>query len=68
MNLQPDISWWKTNWPYVVIVLVICRNFVNNLLTNCPFLKANKGMEVIQGIFNAAVQTVVKSKGDQNPN
>jgi hypothetical protein len=63
--MQIDTQWWITNWPYVVIVLLMVREFINNLLLNCPFLKANRGFELIQGIFNAAAATVTKSSSSR---
>jgi len=62
MTWQPDIIWWKENWSYVMLALVLANNFLGNLLTNCPFLKANKTFELIQGVFNAAVQTLTRQK------
>lgn len=60
-NCQLDVTWVKSNWSLIVLVLYFCRNFINNLLANCPFLQSNKLAELIQGIFNAAVQTVTKA-------
>lgn len=56
-------KWISDNWQAILIVVLLCRSFVNNLLNNCPFLAANKIVEVIQGIFNALVQTITQSNG-----
>ena len=65
MNWTIDTKWWVDNWQTVVIILLLCRSFLNNLLRECPFLKANKGMELLQGIFNAAISTVVKQPPEE---
>jgi len=65
MNWTIDTKWWVDNWQTVVIILLLCRSFLNNLLRECPFLKSNKGMELVQGIFNAAVATVVKQPPEE---
>jgi hypothetical protein len=59
--MQIDTSWLIEHWQTIVIVILLVREFLNNLLTNCPFLKANKSYELLQGIFNALAATVTKS-------
>jgi len=59
--MQIDVTWWVTNWPYIVIVVLLVREFLNNLLTNCPFLQANKSYELLQGIFNALAAVITRS-------
>jgi hypothetical protein len=46
----------------IILAIILVRNFINNLLKECPHLKANIFMELIQGIFNAAVSTMRKGK------
>lgn len=62
MDIKLDLATIKLYGPIALLAVYFIRNFINNLLTNCPFLQANKIMEVIQGIFNALVQTVTQSR------
>lgn len=62
MDINLDLATIKLYGPIALLAVYFIRNFINNLLTNCPFLKANKIMEVIQGIFNALVQTVTQQR------
>jgi len=64
---QIDFKWINDNMTQLVIIehagiaaIYFVNKFINNLLTNCPFLKQNKGVEVLQGAFNALVQMTVK--------
>ena len=59
--MQPDTKWLIDNWQTILIVILLVREFLNNLLTNCPFLQANKCFELLQGIFNALAATITKS-------
>jgi hypothetical protein len=49
--------WAVTNWKEILIAALVFDRFLNNLLTNCPYLKQNKWYDLVQGIFNAIVQT-----------
>jgi hypothetical protein len=60
-DVHIDIQWWTTNWPFILIALLLVREFLNNLLNNCPFLQANRSFELVQGVFNALAATVTKS-------
>lgn len=64
---QVDTKWWADNWPIIALVVYFVRNFINNLFANCPFLKANKASELVQGTFNALVQTINTPKEAQPP-
>jgi hypothetical protein len=52
-----DINYIIDNWPLMLAILILVRNFINNLLNDCPHIKSNKTMELIQAIFNALVKT-----------
>ena len=59
---QIDFNWIQIHWKELLVGVMIGREFLNNLLNNCPYLKANKSIELVQGIFNAAAQTITKQK------
>lgn len=62
------MEWFQDNWAYLALGLLLTRDFLNHLLQNCPFLKANRTFELIQGIFDAAAQTFLKQevKGEED--
>ena len=60
------MGWLQDNWAYVTLGLFLVRDFLNCLLHNCPFLKANRTFELIQGIFDAAVQTLTRRSNEKD--
>ena len=60
------MGWLQDNWAYVTLGLFLVRDFLNCLLHNCPFLKANRTFELIQGIFDAAVQTLIRRSDEKD--